>query len=81
MPAAQPYCGAAKDTNRNNALVPLVCGFHVLPPSSVCRMVPLSPTAQPDCGVAKTMEYRSALVLLVCGFQLPPPCSVCRMVP
>src|SRR5271154_5630456 len=55
--------------------------FQWVPPSSVCRMVPVYPTAQPDCGVTKVTELRYSVVPLVCGLQLLPPSSVCRMVP
>ena len=42
--------------------MPLDRGFQVLPPSSVCSMVPLTPTAQPNCDVAKVKEYKAASV-------------------
>ena len=59
---AQRYCSVANAMELTYPSVPLLCYVQLVPPSSVCRMMP-APTAQPDCGVTKTTEWKPLLIL------------------
>src|SRR6202020_1447168 len=77
----QPTFADTKKTESNTPAVPLDCARQLLPPSSLCRIAPLSPTAQPICSSTKNTDRKSEAVPPSCISQRPPPSSVCRIVP
>ena len=80
-PTTQPDCGVINAADIKSALVPLAWNLHVLPPSSVCRIVPFLPTAQPEVAVGNAMPIKDRTVGLFCRFQVLPPSWVWTIAP
>jgi hypothetical protein len=72
---------SAKATPRNSAVVPLLRGIQVFPPSIVLRIVPPAPTAVPVFALVKKTDRSVFVVPLLWLTQLVPPFVVVRIVP